>query len=360
MDAGFQANPSMRTLLAAALFLASWATPSHAQTLFAEDFESGYANWAMTGLWNPQEVSEPCTTFAVPFPSGTHAAWCGRASTCDFSGTGGALGPVGILTLLQPIALPSTTGVIELNFLTMSQAEDEEDLDARFVQVSTNGGVSWVTVLECHNAFLPWRLRVADLTSYAGSSIRVRFAFYSLDGVANDGFGWLLDDIEIVVRDASAIPHCLGDATGMGCPCNNVGALGRGCASSFNPAGAQLSASGFASVSTDSLVFAADGMSTAAATIVQSSGYAQYPWTSTFAGDGRVCVAAPLTRIRTVAAPGGAATYPLAGDVPISIRGNVPAIGGTRYYFVRYRNALSFCTPAPFNVTNGLIVAWRP
>ena len=57
--------------------------------------------------------------------------------------------------------------------------------------------------------------------------------------------------------------------------------------------------------------------------------------------------------------PGGAATYPLTGDIPISIRGNVPAIGGTRFYSVRYRNAISFCTSSPFNVTNGLIVTWR-
>jgi len=103
-------------------------------------------------LWTAQDSSQPCTSFSAPFPSGTHAVWCGNPSTCDFDGTGGVFGPVGMLTLLQPIALPSTTGVIELKFSTLSQAEDWENLDPRYAEVSTDGGASWASVVECNTA----------------------------------------------------------------------------------------------------------------------------------------------------------------------------------------------------------------
>jgi hypothetical protein len=36
----------------------------------------------------------------------------------------------------------------------------------------------------------------------------------------------------------------------------------------------------------------------------------------------------------------------------------VPLDGGIRTYQVWYRNSPSFCTAAPSNITNGLLVRW--
>jgi len=37
-----------------------------------------------------------------------------------------------------------------------------------------------------------------------------------------------------------------------------------------------------------------------------------------------------------------------------------PEAGDVRTYQVWYRNAAAFCTPATFNLSNGLRTTWRP
>jgi hypothetical protein len=49
-----------------------------------------------------------------------------------------------------------------------------------------------------------------------------------------------------------------------------------------------------------------------------------------------------------------------AGDPPLSVTGLVPPAGGTRVAQVWYRNSATFCTPATFNLTNGVEVTWAP
>ncbi len=346
----------MRSFLAALLAVSAFGLSASAQTVvYAEDFESGYSNWSMTGLWNEQASWESCTTHLAPFPSGTHCAWYGAASPCNISPPDWG---DHYLTQLQSTVLPATTGVIELRFRSHLHAEEDGIWDLREVEVSTDDGATWSKTGDVFNSGFGWRYEVCDLTRFAGSSVRLRFRFWAGDSTNNAGIGWLVDDIRISERDASAVPNCLGDGSMRNCPCFNQGATGRGCATSFNPAGAGLTATGYASVSADTLVFSMDGMSPAAATILQGSF-----WTTPFSnpgGDGWICLRAPFARIRTLPAPGGAATYPLPGEVAISVRGGVPATGGQRFYSVRYRNAASFCTTSTFNATNGLSVTWRP
>jgi hypothetical protein len=42
------------------------------------------------------------------------------------------------------------------------------------------------------------------------------------------------------------------------------------------------------------------------------------------------------------------------------VKGVLPAAGGTREYQGWYRNGAAFCTAQPFNLTNGLEIAWGP
>lgn len=53
----------------------------------------------------------------------------------------------------------------------------------------------------------------------------------------------------------------------------------------------------------------------------------------------------------------GALQYPTGADLPVSIRG-LNAAGNVRTYQIWYRNSATFCTPAVFNLTNGLQVTW--
>lgn len=344
---------SLLLRLAAAVVL---AVPAAAQTvLFSEDFESGYSRWTMTDLWHGQDASGPCTQAAVPFPSGTHCVWYGDPGFCTFD-TGNW--DFQHLTCTQSIDLPESNGVFELRFRSLSAGEDDGVWDTRKPEISTNGGATWtplVTVLSSST----WLQERYDISRYAGQSIRLRFSFWIGDWSANGYLGWLIDDIQVVEQPGPAVEQCYGDGTWYGCPCNNLGAPGRGCASSFHPAGARLSASGEARLGADTLTFTADGMSQAVATIFQGVGFNHGYWT-TIAGDGLTCVGSPYVRIRSVPTPGGSVVYPSAGYPAISISGAIPGPWTTRTYAVRYRNAAAFCTAATFNMTNTLQVTWRP
>jgi hypothetical protein len=71
------------------------------------------------------------------------------------------------------------------------------------------------------------------------------------------------------------------------------------------------------------------------------------------------CAGGAIIRLGTKINAAGASAYPVAGDVPISIRG-VNSAGAVRTYQIWYRNAAAFCTPSTFNLTNGLQITWSP
>jgi len=147
--------------------------------------------------------------------------------------------------------------------------------------------------------------------------------------------------------------YCFGDGSGTPCPCANSGAPGNGCAHSFNPAGANLTASGSASLANDTIVLSASAMpSTTACLFFQGTAPLSAPF-----GDGLRCAGGTVTRIRTRTVSFGAAQYPQGADPSLSTAGGV-TVPGLRYYQVWYRNVAPFCTPGPFNLTNGVLISW--
>ena len=74
-------------------------------------------------------------------------------------------------------------------------------------------------------------------------------------------------------------------------------------------------------------------------------------------GDGLRCAAGTIVRLGTKTNAAGTSLYPETGDASISVRGLVTT-PGTRTYQVWYRNSASFCTPATFNLSNGVQIAW--
>lgn len=76
-------------------------------------------------------------------------------------------------------------------------------------------------------------------------------------------------------------------------------------------------------------------------------------------GDGLRCVDGQIIRLGTKQNSGGSAQFPGPGDASISVRGGtLPGSGEVAYYQTVFRNAASFCTPATFNITNGIRVVW--
>ncbi len=164
---------------------------------------------------------------------------------------------------------------------------------------------------------------------------------------------------DVFVHDRGPLPaispYCSGDGSGTACPCG-LGSAGNGCPSSVNPAGASLAASGSASLSVDTLLLTGSGMPDVSALYFQGSSPANGGLGNVF-GDGLRCAAGTIVRLGTKTNAGGTSLYPSTGDTQVSVRGQVTT-PGLRAYQVWYRNAAVFCTPATFNLTNGLLVIW--
>lgn len=164
----------------------------------------------------------------------------------------------------------------------------------------------------------------------------------------------------IAVTDppVAAVSLCFGDGSGTPCPCGNSGAAGRGCANSINALGGLLTTTGYASVSSDSLVLSGSGMPTSSALYFQGTSVIAAGSGQVF-GDGKRCAGGAVLRLDTATNFGGMSQYPGAGDPAISVRGSVPLTGGVRVYQIWYRNSdPSFCTPSFFNLTNAVSVTW--
>ncbi|MCI0394393.1 MAG: M36 family metallopeptidase [Chloroflexi bacterium] len=160
---------------------------------FADDFESGFGNWSMTGLWNAENEADNCGSLIDPFPSPTNAAYYGQNSTCTYNNGTTNSGN------LQSVAAIDLTGAAEaeLSFWSYESTEKLSPYDARTAEVSTNGGGSW-TSLGTLTTEDVWYEKRFNLTPYVGNNVLLRFRFDTVDGVLNDFFGWMVDDVQIL------------------------------------------------------------------------------------------------------------------------------------------------------------------
>lgn len=158
---------------------------------------------------------------------------------------------------------------------------------------------------------------------------------------------------------AAGRPVCAGDGSASACPCANESPSGsqRGCLNGTG-VGAALRAAGSLLLADDACVLEAQGLpSTTTATFFQGASAIGGGQGAVF-GDGLLCATGSVRRLATKATTTGSTRYPEAGEPSLSVRGQVAA-PGARTYQVLYRNAASFCTPASFNLSNGLAAEWR-
>ena len=182
-------------------------------------------------------------------------------------------------------------------------------------------------------------------------------------------------DLTIDVGIPPPEPFCFGNGGGdigfVGCPCANNGSPGNGCANSDHPGGANLAASGNASLSSDTLVLIATDIHPASLQLF-IQGDAEIPPTQF--GDGLRCISGELKRLfRVKGAQSESVQAPSDDSLPPSpatisgqsaARGDVLSVGNVRGYQVYYRDPVLLFCPSPlgdtFNVTNGVRVTWGP
>ena len=155
------------------------------------------------------------------------------------------------------------------------------------------------------------------------------------------------------------VAYCLGDGSALPCPCGNASFPGSrtGCEDSF-VVGGQLTATGSPSLTADSLVLLGDSMPNGPALFFGGTARANGGLGSPF-GDGLLCVGGSLVRLATHFNTSGFSRYPAPGEAALSSTGALTA-GAPFHYQVWYRDAAAWCSPATWNLTNGLSVFWIP
>jgi hypothetical protein len=170
--------------------------------------------------------------------------------------------------------------------------------------------------------------------------------------------GWVVVFPETTASTVGT-PYCFGDGSGSACPCANSGATGHGCANSTDASGAVLTSMGVASVTGDTLKLL--GLHMRATNCLYFQGTTQ---TSNPVYSGIECVGGSLVRLGVeLNDVAGSSCYPKPNstDLPVSVKGAIPAAGGTYQYQVWYRdNDPTFCAGGTSNYTNGYSLTWAP
>lgn len=165
------------------------------QVLTAYDFENGQQGWTINnnmigtgtaaGLWNlttrraTDANHSPVTSF-----------WYGNPATGNYDTGSRNAGEI----VSPSFVVQSDTNISFKYFL---DTEGGVTYDKATVQVSTNGGASWTTVLNPLLESSVFTSASASLASYAGQTAQVRFVFDTIDSTLNSFEGWYVDDITI-------------------------------------------------------------------------------------------------------------------------------------------------------------------
>ena len=181
---GRRSGMSLTVVLLSA-FLIAPGTALADQTIFAEDWESGWGDWwADNGIW---QVGTPCPCDPV---SGTNVA--GTVLCGDYPGDTSS-------RLISPtIQLPEVRGHEEI-WLRFWQwfawgTNDWGDVQVRW-RLEGGGWSAWTTISRRMYDSSWWSLRGVDLTDFAGEAVRIAFVVHS--DTFWVGPGWFIDDVTI-------------------------------------------------------------------------------------------------------------------------------------------------------------------
>ena len=146
---------------------------------------------------------------------------------------------------------------------------------------------------------------------------------------------------------------CFGDGGGTACPCGNNSVTGGGCANGTG-VGASLTASGQASLSTDTLVLTGTDLIPSQPGLYFQGNNAVNAGSGVQFGDGLRCAGGGVIRLQVRFASGSGDS---ATTISVSAAGlTVP--GDVKRYQLWYRDPVTTACGAQFNLTNGVEVTW--
>ena len=180
---------------------------------FFDDLENGTVKWqSSTGLWHVVNSSSNYPQSHSP----THSWWYGQDATGNY--TTGTTNSGEIVTL--PFTVPTSA---KLTFWSWEQTESSSTYyDTRKVYISTNNGSTWTQVFQSTDNTATWHQVTVDLAAYAGMSAKLKFAFNTVDYIANGYRGWYVDDVNVT---GSSTPPPSGNTKNEGFETGNLSYL---------------------------------------------------------------------------------------------------------------------------------------
>jgi len=147
-------------------------------TVFSDNFESGTSNWSLTSTWGLSTTSSHSTSHSLTeSPTGNYGNNLNYVTATLSSG-------VNLSTALSA------------NLSFWAKYSIEGGFDYMYLDVSANGGTSWVNIASYDDTLNNWTQFNYSLGGYVGnSSVKIRFRFYS-DGAVNYD-GMYIDDVII-------------------------------------------------------------------------------------------------------------------------------------------------------------------
>lgn len=157
---------------------------------YVDLIESGTNGWTATGLWRLGSTN-------IKNRGATQAWIFNRSASNNYVDTTYRAGDL----TSPPITLP-TSGTYYLNYAYFMDTEGGgTHWDQRSVQISQNGGpfhdIHRLSDDKLENGAIWIYSTPISLKNYAGSTVRLRFHFDTLDEDRNTGVGWVIDDVKI-------------------------------------------------------------------------------------------------------------------------------------------------------------------
>ncbi|MHA1509082.1 MAG: Ser-Thr-rich GPI-anchored membrane family protein, partial [Promethearchaeota archaeon] len=158
---------------------------------FFDDFESGVSKWqSITGLWH---LTDTGSAWPDPCHSPTHAMWFGDESTGTFE--------TGFWEYGELVSVPFSLLGVSMATLEFYhwRAGEGGSFDVSYVYISIDG-INWDLLYQSSSDYIaPWEQVSLDISGYVGNpNVQLKFFFDTLDSIANNYRGWLVDDIQVL------------------------------------------------------------------------------------------------------------------------------------------------------------------
>jgi PKD repeat protein len=163
-------------LFAAIISISTFLTAQN--IVFSDNFESSTTNWSLSGSWGLSTSSSHSATHSLSeSPSGNYANNLNYITATMYTGV-------------------DLTSALSADLSFWAKYNIEAGFDYMYVDVSANGGTTWVNIASFDGVLTTWTQFNYSLGGYVGNSnVKVRFRFYS-DGAVNFD-GMYIDDFVI-------------------------------------------------------------------------------------------------------------------------------------------------------------------